>query len=147
MVGIVLFEKREVRLLEIPDVLGHASDDAPGDLRAQHPLAVVPLGQGPRRHQAGRAIRQRPLRPILVFLRKGPAQLDGVHLEPLQHILIHDGELLDWVIDADGFLRQAKVVAQPRVSHRGDARGAVAGQINRHAVRLLVVQSGEDSFA
>ena len=118
----------------------------PGDLRAQHPLAVVALRQGPGGHQAGRAIGQRPLGPVLVFERKGPAQLDGVHLEPLQHVLVHDGELLDGVIDADGFLGQAEVIAQPRVGHGGDARRAVAGQINRHAVRFLVIQRGENSF-
>ena len=63
-----------------------------------------------------------------------------------KHVLIHDGELLDGVIDADGLLGQPKVVAQPGIGHRGDARGAVAGQVHRHAVGLLVVQSGEDSF-
>jgi len=62
-------------------------------------------------------------------------------------VFVHDGQLLDGVIDADGFLGQAEVIAQPRVSHSGDARRAVARQINRHAVRFLVIQSGEDSFA
>ena len=79
-------------------------------------------------------------------MRECAAQFDGVHLEPLQHVLIHDGELLDRVIDANGFLRQAKIIAQPRVRHGGDARRAVAGQINRHPVRFLVVQRRENSF-
>ena len=146
MVRVVVLEKREVRLLEIPDVFGHAGDLAPCDLRAQHPPAFVPLRESPGRHQAGRPVRERPFRPVLVFECKGPAQLDGVHLEPLQHVLIHDGELLDRIIDADGFLRQAEIIAQPCVGHGGYARRAVAGQINRHAARFLVVQRRENSF-
>ena len=84
---------------------------------------------------------------MLVFERKGAAEFDGVHLESLQHVLIDDGKLLDGVIDADGFLGQAEVIAQAGVGHGGDAGGAVARQVNRHAIGLLVVQCGEDSFA
>ncbi len=105
------------------------------------------FGLGPGRHVAGGAVGQYPVRPVFVLEREGAAQLDRVHLEPLEEVLVHDGELLDGVIDADGFEGQLKVLAQPGVSHSGDARGAVAGQVNRHPVRFLVVQRRENSFA
>ena len=67
-------------------------------------------------------------------------------MEPLQHVFIDNGKLLDRVIDTNRLFGQAKEAAQSRIGHRGDSRRTVTGQVNRHTVRLLVVQGGKDSF-
>ena len=133
-------------LLEVPDALGHAGDDAARRLRAQDPFAQVAFGQGPGRHKARGAVRQDPLGPVFVLEGEAAPQFDGVRLKQLQHVLVHDGELLDGVIDADRPLRESQEIAQAGVGHGGDARGAVAGEVNGNTIRFLVVQGGEDSF-
>ena len=48
----------------------------------------------------------------------------------------------DWTAIIRGYNK----TYQPRVRQGGDARRPVAGQINRHPVRFLVIQRRENSF-
>ena len=57
-----------------------------------------------------------------------------------KHVFIHNSELLHRVVNTDRLLRQAKVLAESRISHCGYARGAVAGEVDGHTVRFLVIQ-------
>ncbi len=68
---------------------------------AQDPLTFDPLGPRPDRHLAGRAVGQRPVGPVLVLQGEPAPQLDRVDVEPVQHVLVDDRQLLDRIVDAD----------------------------------------------
>ena len=68
-------------------------------------------------------------------------------LGPAVDTTINDGELLDDVVDSRRAGREAEGLPQLGIGEGRDARRAVAREDHGHAVRLLVVQRGEDSFA
>ena len=146
-IGVLVVKEGVVDLFKVPNALGHSGDGPAGDAGTQEPISVLTLGFGPNRHQARRAVGQHPIRPPFVLMSEGAAEFDGIDMEPLKDILVDDGELLDGVIDTDRPFGQSEVIAQSCVGHGGDAGGAVAGEVDGHAVGLLVVEGAEDAFA
>ena len=55
--------------------------------------------------------------------------------------------MLPDIHDFDRFAAQAKMLAQPTIQRRLDARDAGAAQVERHAVRLVMIDGGEDPLA
>ena len=98
------------------------------------------LRQCPDRHLAGRAIRERPVRPVIVIKSKCPSELDGIDLKAVEDVAIHDGELLLNVIDADWSALQPEVVPKSFISYSGNAGRTVTGKVDRHTIGLLVIQ-------
>jgi hypothetical protein len=84
---------------------------------------------------------------VAALLGESPAQLDGVDVEPLQHVLVDDRKLLDRVVDADRPLFQAQGLAELGIGNGRDARGAVAAEVDRHAIRFPMIQGGEHPFS
>jgi hypothetical protein len=64
------------------------------------------LRLGPNGQLAGCPVGQDPVCPVLIFNGKSPAEFDGVDSKELENILVHDGQLLDGIIDSNDFLRQ-----------------------------------------
>ena len=145
-VEIVVLEERPVTLLEVDGPVGHPGEHSAAG-RTQHPLFLLPLGQGPGGHLAGRAVGQRPVGPVLVFQRKSAPQLDRIDLEPFEHVVVDDGQLLDRVVDADRPRRQAQGLAQLGIRHRGDARRAMPAKIDRRLVGLPMIERGQHTFS
>jgi hypothetical protein len=61
-------------------------------------------------------------------------------VEPIQDVLVDDRQLLNWIVDANGAIAQAKRLAEPAIGDRCDARRAVAAKVDGHAIGLLVIQ-------
>ena len=129
---------------------------APSGIRASDPPAratAAPIGSpsrsgsGPGRHLAGRAVRQRPVGPVAVLEREPTAQLDRVDPEPVEHVVVDNRQLLQRVVDAD---RPSSAIPMPGEAWHKPwrrCRGAVAAQVDRHPVRLPVVERRQDTFS
>jgi len=145
-VQIVLIEERPMGLLEVDGAVGHLAHDPPTPI-AEHPPPFHALGRRPSRHLARSAIGQRPIDPVLLLQGEAPAQLDRVHVEPLQDVFIHDGQLLDRVVDADRTRRQPQGLAELCVRDGRNARGTVAAEVDRHAIRFAVLQGRQHALS
>ncbi len=141
-VQIVVLQERPVALLEVERAVGHLGQHAAAG-RTDHPLARLPLGQRPGRHLAGRPVGQHPVGPVLGVQREAAAQLDRVHAEAVQHVLVDDGQLLHGVVDADGPRRQTQSPTELAIGDGRDARRAMAAEVDRHPIRLAVLQGGK----
>ena len=79
--------------------------------RANNPSIAVAFGSKPYRNLAWGAIGKHPAVPPPFVARKGASKFNGIDLEPLQHVLIHHGKLLDDIIHTYRLSRKAKVIA------------------------------------
>ena len=109
------------------------------DLITQPPL--LSFGLGPHRHETRDAAGQFPIRPPLIFQGESAPEFDRVDLKPLEDVLIHNGQLLNRIVDANRPLFQAKELTQARVGDGRDARRTVSGKVDWDAIRLEVAQS------
>jgi hypothetical protein len=119
-IEIVVLEKRPVTLLEVDGAIGHLSDDPPRAAAPQHPLSVLPLGQGPGGHLAGRAIGKCPVGPAFVFEGEAASEFDGVDLKPFEHVVIDNRQLLDRIVHSHRSRLQSQRAAQLGIEHGGD---------------------------
>ena len=145
-VEIVVLDERPVTLLEVDGAVGHPGEHSAAG-RTQHPLFLLPLGQGPGRHLAGRAVGQGPIGPVFVFQRKPAPQLDRIDLEPFEHVVVDDGQLLDRVVNADRPWREPQGLAKLGIRHRGDARRPMPAKIDRRLVGLPMIERGQHTFS
>ncbi len=54
--------------------------------------------------------------------RSGAAHFHRVDVEPIEHVVVDDRQLLDRIVDSDRALRKPERLAKLGVSDRGDAR-------------------------
>ena len=146
MVEVVLFQEWPVALLEVEHPFGHPGND-PARGRAEHPPAVLAPGECPGGHLARATVGQGPVGPGRLVKGEASAHLDGVHPEPLEDILVDDGQLLDRVVNADRRRGQSQPFAEPRIRQGGDSRGPMAGEIDRDPVRFPVRQGGQNTLS
>ena len=100
-------EEWPVHLIEDDRAFRHASNH-PAGRRAQIPILPLPFRLGPHRHAAGRSIGECPVSPPLVFEAEAAAQLNRVDTEVVQHVLVHDGQLLNGIVDVNRLRFQAE---------------------------------------
>ena len=136
-----VLRQREIGLLEVQGPVGHLGED-PAVLGPDHPALRLSLDLGPGGHEAGRAVRQRPVRPIARTQGKTASHLDRIDAEPVEHVLAHDGQLLDDIVDIDRLGRQAQGPPQLRIGQGGDAGGTVPGKVYGDARGLAMAQRG-----
>jgi len=135
-----------VELLEVQRPVGHVGEDRSA-VGAYDPTVWLPFDVRPCRHEARRPIRQRPGRPVLVTECKPAPEFDGIDAKSVEDVLVHDGQLLDDVVDPDGFRRKAQKAPQLRIGQCGDTGGPVPGQVDGHTIRRTVVKCGEDAIS
>ena len=145
VLDVVLLGEGVIGLFEVKDAVGHAGVDAAGR-GAEDPFAGTPFGSDPGGDQAGGAVGQGPFVPPAVVAGEGPAQFNGIDVEPLEDILVDHRQLLDGVVDPDGAFGQVEMAAEPTVSNRTDAGGTVAGEVDGNMVGFAVVERGENPF-
>jgi len=68
------------------------------------------------------------------------AQLDGVDAESIQHVLIENGQLLNYIVHADRPGGQPQKIPQLRICYCGDTRRPVTRKVNWHTVGFAMVQ-------
>ena len=142
----VPFEEREVPLAEVEGAGGHLADErAVGGV--DDPAALVGLEVRVGREKRGRAVGERPGRPIRGVGEPSPAEVDDVGAGEIEDGRLGQGQLLDDVVDADGVLVQAEVPFERGVGHGRDAGRAHAAEIDGDAVGLAVGDGGEHAFA
>ena len=135
---IVTLGERKIGLLKIQCPVRHVAENSAG-FRPDYPATVIAFRLSPGRHKTWCAIRQCPRYPGFVIQRKAPTQLNGVHAKSVQHILIDNGQLLDYVINANRPGRQTQKLAQLRICDCRDAGRAVPGKVNGYTVRFTMV--------
>ena len=145
-VQIVLRQIGPVALFEIDGAVGHAGQH-PAALGPQHPLLLLPFGHGPGRHLAGRAVGQRPVGPVLVRQGKPAAQLDRVHAESFEHVVVDNGQLLEGVVDANRPRRQAELATELRIGHGRNARRAMSAEIDGYFVGRSMAECRQNPFS
>ncbi len=146
LVQVVHFQIRPIALFKVQRPVGHLGQDAAAG-RTHDPAAFLALRQRPSGHLAGRAVGQRPVGPVFVLQREPAPHFDRVHAEPLQHVLVHNRQLLHRIVDADRALRQSQRGSQLAIRDRCDARRAMTAQVDRDPVRLFVIQRCEHALA
>ena len=110
------FHQGEMTLFEVEASLFQYSHFG-AFLVQKHPVLPFLLHVDIMGDLTGSSIGKDPGFPIAVLEQKAPSHFDAVDPEQVQHILIHNGQLLHHVIDPDGFLLQAQVLSKPVVGN------------------------------
>jgi hypothetical protein len=95
----------------------------------------------------GLAVGQADFVPGAVAGVKRAADVDRIDAETIENEILRLGELLDDIVDPRMALEKAEVTLEVAVRDRRDAGGWRGAEIDRHAVRLAMVDGGKDTFA
>ncbi len=149
VVGIAI-QVGKVGLIKEAGPFGHGGDALAGRISIRYvgvPGAIGLLdGVEPGRELDRDALRQGKIVPIRVFRVKGPAEVQHVDAKVVEDLILGLGELLNHVIDAGIASSDAQVLLEVVVGNGRDAGAGRAAQIDRHAIRFLVPDAGQDSF-
>ena len=93
----------------------------PSGLGEDDPPVGSMLDPGPGGNQAIGPVGEGPGFPIVVGEGKAPAHFDAVDAEPIEDVLVHNRELLDHVVDANGSGLQPEIRAELRIYDSGNS--------------------------
>ena len=82
--------------------------------------------------------------PVRVAVVEGAADVHGIDAQPVEQLVRGLRELLDDVVDPGPLVSQPQVPHEVGVRDRGDAGAGRGAQVHRQAVRLAVLDRGQD---
>ena len=142
----IALHQRKTGLLEIEGSL-FLDGDQSAVIRVHMPVSVPPHRLNERRDLTPRAVRQDPVPPIRRILCEPPSKFDDVHVEPIEHLRLHDSQLLDEIVHVDIPRGDPEVLLQPGIRDRHNTRGPMSGEINRNPIRPPVFERGDHPFS